>query len=321
MACKTVSEMQGLIVEVADIRKRAIAQESSEPLTTKLPSYLVRINGGLVKIEEVSAGEIKGQALLPLSSDAAAAGGTWEIVSYVTPEAYRRVKDIEIAWIRKLQEQGRVENTFNWSFFQTGDSREPEQAGILGAVVGSFFTLIVTLMISFPIGVLAATYLEEFAPKNRCTDIIEVNIQQSGGRAVHRLRIVGPGGVPEPIRPASLRPARWRHGAGLDDAANDYYRRACGLEIGAAIHSAGCIGCWGFPFADGDPSCVAAGNAGNPDRDDHLHGPSAGRNRAAADDRHGGVYRRRAWRLHRSGNCDARTDLSLGRQSRTGICG
>ena len=170
------AEMQGLIAEVADLRKRANAQESSEPLTTKLPSYLIRINGGLVKVEEVSEGEIKGQALLPLSSDAAAAGGTWEIVSYATPEADRRVKDIEIAWISKLQEEGRIENTFNWSFFQTGDSREPEQAGILGAVVGSFFTLIVTLLISFPIGVLAATYLEEFAPKNRWTDIIEVNI-------------------------------------------------------------------------------------------------------------------------------------------------
>jgi phosphate transport system permease protein len=86
------------------------------------------------------------------------------------------VKDQEIAWISVLEEQGRIENRFNWSFFQTGDSREPEQAGILGAVVGSFFTLIVTLLISFPIGVLAAIYLEEFAPKNRWTDLIEVNI-------------------------------------------------------------------------------------------------------------------------------------------------
>ena len=60
--------------------------------------------------------------------------------------------------------------------FTAGDSREPEQAGIGGAVAGSFFTLLVTLALSFPIGVAAALYLEEFAPKNRWTDLIEVNI-------------------------------------------------------------------------------------------------------------------------------------------------
>ena len=61
-------------------------------------------------------------------------------------------------------------------FFTRGASREPEMAGVLGAVVGSFLTLIVTLGISFPIGVAAAVYLEEFAPKNRWTMLIEVNI-------------------------------------------------------------------------------------------------------------------------------------------------
>jgi len=69
-----------------------------------------------------------------------------------------------------------VANRFNGTFFTTGDSREPEQAGILGAVVGSVLTLVITLLLSFPLGVLAAVYLEEFAPKNRWTDLIEVNI-------------------------------------------------------------------------------------------------------------------------------------------------
>ena len=65
---------------------------------------------------------------------------------------------------------------FNQSLFTRGDSREPEQAGMLGAILGSFFTMLVTLGLSFPIGVAAAIYLEEFAPKNRFTDFIEVNI-------------------------------------------------------------------------------------------------------------------------------------------------
>ena len=169
-------DLKKLTAEAEELRARAARTGGSETLHNRLPSYLVRINGGLVKIDQVSGSEISGEALLPLKSEADAASGDWQIVSYVTPESNRRVKDQEIAWISVLEEQGRIENRFNWSFFQTGDSREPEQAGILGAVVGSLFTLIVTLLISFPIGVLAATYLEEFAPKNRWTDLIEVNI-------------------------------------------------------------------------------------------------------------------------------------------------
>lgn len=97
-------------------------------------------------------------------------------ISRDVPETDRRVKDNEIAWVDALSEQGRIEKRFNASFFTSGDSREPEMAGIWGAVVGSFLTLIVTLAVSFPLGVLAAAYLEEFAPKNRWTDLIEVNI-------------------------------------------------------------------------------------------------------------------------------------------------
>lgn len=81
-----------------------------------------------------------------------------------------------IQWLERFESEGRVERQFNWAFFTSGDSREPEQAGIGGAVAGSFFTLIVTLLLSFPIGVAAAVYLEEFAPRNRFTDLIEVNI-------------------------------------------------------------------------------------------------------------------------------------------------
>ncbi len=92
------------------------------------------------------------------------------------PDADRRVKDREIAWFDTLDSQDAIRSKFNTTFFTAGDSREPEQAGIWGAVIGSFLTLLVTLMLSFPTGVLAAVYLEEFAPKNRWTDLIEVNI-------------------------------------------------------------------------------------------------------------------------------------------------
>jgi phosphate transport system permease protein len=92
------------------------------------------------------------------------------------PESERRVSDRVLGWLDALEAKGAVETRFNWSFFTNGDSREPELAGIGGAVMGSFYTLLVCLVIAFPIGVAAAVYLEEFAPKNRLTDLIEVNI-------------------------------------------------------------------------------------------------------------------------------------------------
>jgi phosphate transport system permease protein len=92
------------------------------------------------------------------------------------PESKRRVKDRTLAWVERLEAEGRVETRFNTAFFTNGDSREPELAGIGGAVMGSFYTLVVTLLLAFPIAVATAVYLEEFAPRNRWTDLIEVNI-------------------------------------------------------------------------------------------------------------------------------------------------
>ena len=92
------------------------------------------------------------------------------------PEVSRRLKDNQLAWIDQLTAENRIEKRFNTAFFTSGDSRDPELSGILGAVAGSFYTLVITLLLSFPIGVASAVYLEEFAPKNRWTDLIEVNI-------------------------------------------------------------------------------------------------------------------------------------------------
>ncbi len=92
------------------------------------------------------------------------------------PEELRRVDDQTMAWVDQLEAEGRFATGFNWDFFTTGDSREPELAGIGGAILGSFWMLLVTFLASFPTGVAAAVFLEEFAPKRRWVDIIEVNI-------------------------------------------------------------------------------------------------------------------------------------------------
>jgi len=137
-------------------------------------SYLLELQGGLVRITALGRNSARGTVLNTL--DPASDDQGLELVILETPESERRVNDRTIGWVRQLQEQGVVDKKFNTVFFSHGDSREPEQAGIAGALAGSFFTLVVTLLLSFPIGVGAAIYLEEFAPKNRWTDLIEVNI-------------------------------------------------------------------------------------------------------------------------------------------------
>lgn len=87
-----------------------------------------------------------------------------------------RLNPQQVAWVETWIGNQQLKKRFNTTFFTSGDSREPEQAGIMGAMAGSLFTLLVTIALSFPIGVAAAVYLEEYAPKNKLTDFIEVNI-------------------------------------------------------------------------------------------------------------------------------------------------
>ena len=92
------------------------------------------------------------------------------------PEAERRLNDRQLGWLDSFEVAQDLRTVFNGQFFTGSDSREPELAGIGGALAGSFWTLLITLVLAFPLGVAAAIYLQEFAPKNRLTDFIEVNI-------------------------------------------------------------------------------------------------------------------------------------------------
>lgn len=97
-------------------------------------------------------------------------------IDRTAPESERRINDLVLGWVEQMEAAGTIEKQFNLTFLTGGDSREPELAGIGGAIMGSLYTLVVTLLLSFPIGVAAALYLEEFAPRNRWTDLVEVNI-------------------------------------------------------------------------------------------------------------------------------------------------
>lgn len=98
------------------------------------------------------------------------------VIDRELPENERVVSNQDLAWLDKLVAEDRISRQFATKIFTNGDSREPELAGLHGALVGTLWTLLVTLLASFPLGVMAAIYLEEIAPKNRLTRIIEVNI-------------------------------------------------------------------------------------------------------------------------------------------------
>lgn len=87
-----------------------------------------------------------------------------------------RLSDDQLAWLRTLQDAGETERRFNTRFLTSGDSSEPELAGVAAGVIGSFLALIVALAFAVPAGVATAVYLEEFAPKNAIADFVEVNI-------------------------------------------------------------------------------------------------------------------------------------------------
>ncbi|WP_296083192.1 phosphate ABC transporter permease PstA [uncultured Agrobacterium sp.] len=91
-------------------------------------------------------------------------------------EQNRRISDQQVDWMNQLVEKGALEKKFNTGIFFNGASSRPEASGVGVALIGSFYMMLIVLVLSLPIGVAASIYLEEFAPKNRLTDLIEVNI-------------------------------------------------------------------------------------------------------------------------------------------------
>ena len=193
-----------------------------------------------------------------------------------TKAADRQINDKEVGWFDSLSAEGAIQARFNTDFFTSGDSREPEEAGIMGAVVGSLLTMVVTLLLAFPIGVMAAVYLEEFAPRNRWTDLIEVNINNLAAVPSIVFGLLGLAMFLNFFRSTALGALGRRHGAGVDDLADHHHRLTLGAEGGAAVDPSGRAGHGGLAAANRHPSCPAPGDAGYFDRDHHRHGASSG---------------------------------------------
>ena len=162
------------LIEDALIAKLGIKEEDEQRLAAKLVSSS---SGSVLRDRVLADPSLIGKSItlwLPAYSDIDMASKGR--ITRDVPESDRQVKDAQFRWIDQLKKDGSLETRFNWRFFSAADSNEPELAGILGALTGSAYTMLITLLFCFPIGVAAAIFLEEFARKNRITDLIEVNI-------------------------------------------------------------------------------------------------------------------------------------------------
>ena len=143
------------------------------------------------KVQDLVSRDFGNQLLQMIKKDRSLIGKTVDVTGSVkadadlyykgeikrsTAEGDRKLDNQQLDWLDKLRQDGTVKAGFNTRFFTNSDSTEPEQAGVWGAVIGSAMMLVITALIAIPVGVMAAVYLEEFAPKNRWTDVIEVNI-------------------------------------------------------------------------------------------------------------------------------------------------
>jgi phosphate transport system permease protein len=159
-------------------RLRELSPDVSDRRSLKALYELVSPSAGfslqaLVQAEPTLIGESI-EVALPLSDEA----GLYlkGKVSRDLDSSRRKLGDAQLDWLDDWMARGLIERSFDWNFLSSGDSREPEIAGLGGALLGSLWTLLVTLALSFPLGVAAAVHLEEFASKGRVTDFIEVNI-------------------------------------------------------------------------------------------------------------------------------------------------
>jgi phosphate transport system permease protein len=144
---------------------RAVGQMISEGVRGQLRDMVVanpQIIGTTQTVSLLAAGDI----------DSALKGQ----INLDVPETSRKVSDRQVGWMNQLIESGALAKHFNTGIFTNGNSSRPEAAGVGVALIGSFYMMAIVLVLSLPIGVAASIYLEEFAPKNRITDLIEVNI-------------------------------------------------------------------------------------------------------------------------------------------------
>lgn len=168
--------IDNLSSQMDERRQQLAATDKPALLDEQDPSLILKIAGGFIRLRALQANAAEGEAIIPPSRDVTSQETNWSLLVIETPEANRKLQDITFVLAESLRDKGKIVTNWNLPFLSSGDSREAELAGIMGGLVGSALTMLVTLALCLPIGVAAAIYLEEFAPKNRLTEIIEINI-------------------------------------------------------------------------------------------------------------------------------------------------
>ena len=170
------AKMDALLAEAATLRALVTQEGFVGRLDKFMPSVFIKIDSGWAKLREITDTGAQAKIITPVDESGVVPAQDWSIAVNIMPEVSRKISDSQMIWLETLRSDDRISSNFNWRFLSSGDSREPELAGVWGAIVGSTLTMLVTFLLAFPIGVLSAIYLEEFAPRNRLTDFVEVNI-------------------------------------------------------------------------------------------------------------------------------------------------
>lgn len=159
----------------ADAQREIARSQGDTELTRQTAALFLQVADGVIRVNELSADgrTAVGEPILPVETGAASEWTEWTVE---TPATGRRISDRKMVFARALEDRGLAERRFNTILFTNADSRAPELSGVLGALIGSILTMAVTMVLAVPVGVGTAIYLEEFAPKNRLTEFIEVNI-------------------------------------------------------------------------------------------------------------------------------------------------
>lgn len=142
--------------------------------THEAGSILLTAGSSTIRVNQLSPSRLAGELLTGIVEDFRTHPVQAQLIA--APESVRMVSDRQIAWLMALKSDGKISRVPHWSLLTNTDSTQPELAGALAAIVGSLLTLMVTATLAIPVGILASIYLEEFAPKNRLTSLIEVNI-------------------------------------------------------------------------------------------------------------------------------------------------
>lgn len=167
---RAVLEGQGAFAPILT----AITTLEADGINMEEASVLLTAGASTGRLEAIEPGAARLELLTGTLDAFQSGAATARIIAL--PEAQRVISDQQIAWTLALKDMDRISRVPRWSLLTHSDSTYPELAGGLAALVGSLFTMLVTALVAIPIGILAAVYLEEFAPKNRLTDFIEVNI-------------------------------------------------------------------------------------------------------------------------------------------------